>query len=130
MANNYDDTVASVNCFEMTNAPAANFTMDQTTLHMNESISKSPNNLVSAGVNIANRQGIGSNGRTMKECEDQLGYLKKENFDLKLRIYLLQESKGILSDENMMKKNIELKVSIPIISLKFKKTVHPLITNF
>lgn len=50
-------------------------------------------------------------GRTMKEYEDQLGALKKENFNLKLRIYFLEERMGITSaDEGAIKKNIELKV--------------------
>ena len=63
-------------------------------------------------------QGIGGPGRTMKECEDQLGALKKENFNLKLRIYFLEERMGITSaDEDAIRKNIELKVSIlPIIN--------------
>lgn len=47
----------------------------------------------------------------MKEYEDQLGALKKENFNLKLRIYFLEERMGITSaDEGAIKKNIELKV--------------------
>lgn len=57
-------------------------------------------------------QGIGGPGRTMKEYEDQLGALKKENFNLKLRIYLLEERMGITpSDEDAIEKNFELKVS-------------------
>lgn len=58
--------------------------------------------------------GIGY-GRTMKEYEDQLSRLQKENFQLKLRIYFLEE-KGVSpanvssSDENALKTNIELKV--------------------
>lgn len=47
----------------------------------------------------------------MKEYEDQLGTLKKENFNLKLRIYFLEERMGIASaDKDAIKKNIELKV--------------------
>lgn len=58
--------------------------------------------------------GIGY-GRTMKEYEDQLSRLQKENFQLKLRIYFLEE-KGVpanvsSSDET----NIELKVNKDII---------------
>jgi centrosomin len=56
-------------------------------------------------------QGIAGPGRTMKECEDQLSVLKKENFNLKLRIYFLEERMGVTSaDEDAIKKNIELKV--------------------
>lgn len=52
--------------------------------------------------------------RTMKEYEDQLSKLQKENFQLKLRIYFLEE-KGIapganFSDDDAVKTNIELKV--------------------
>lgn len=47
----------------------------------------------------------------MKEYEDQLGALKKENFNLKLRIYFLEEKMGItVHEEDIIKKNIELKV--------------------
>ena len=57
-------------------------------------------------------QGIRAPGRTMKECEDQLGAVMKENFDLKFRIYLLHERMGITAaDEDTIHKNIELKVS-------------------
>ncbi|XP_069972731.1 centrosome-associated protein CEP250 isoform X3 [Penaeus vannamei] len=53
-------------------------------------------------------------GRTMKEYEEQLGSLKKENFSLKLRIYFLEERMGQKYDkedkEELYKTNIELKV--------------------
>ncbi|XP_068210266.1 CDK5 regulatory subunit-associated protein 2-like isoform X2 [Palaemon carinicauda] len=53
-------------------------------------------------------------GRTMKEYEEQLGNLKKENFSLKLRIYFLEEKMGQKYDkedkEGLYKTNIELKV--------------------
>ncbi|KAK4299923.1 hypothetical protein Pmani_027845 [Petrolisthes manimaculis] len=53
-------------------------------------------------------------GRTMKEYEEQLAALKKENFALKLRIYFLEESvdkKGQKEDkEQLYRTNIELKV--------------------
>lgn len=56
-------------------------------------------------------------GRTMKEYEDELSSLKKENFQLKLRIYFLEEKNparsGISSsDEDVIKTNVELKVDI------------------
>jgi len=49
----------------------------------------------------------------MKECEDQMSHLKKENFNLKLRIYFLEERMGHMSTddkEDPVKKNVELKV--------------------
>ncbi|XP_069674172.1 CDK5 regulatory subunit-associated protein 2-like isoform X2 [Periplaneta americana] len=53
-------------------------------------------------------------GRTMKEYEEQLSQLKKENFNLKLRIYFLEERMGHMNGvddkEDPVKKNIELKV--------------------
>lgn len=71
---------------------------------------RSPGKTSPAGM-IGSREGTGI-GRTMKEYEDQLEALKKENFNLKLRIYFLEERMGITSaDENAIKKNIELKVS-------------------
>ncbi|KAL0115738.1 hypothetical protein PUN28_010934 [Cardiocondyla obscurior] len=53
-------------------------------------------------------------GRTMKEYEDELSNLKKENFQLKLRIYLLEEGNPArngmnFSDEDVIKTNVELK---------------------
>uniref|UniRef100_A0AAR5Q6X0 Centrosomin N-terminal motif 1 domain-containing protein n=1 Tax=Dendroctonus ponderosae TaxID=77166 RepID=A0AAR5Q6X0_DENPD len=54
-------------------------------------------------------------GRSVKELEDQLNNLKKENFDLKLRIYFLEEKMGTnftLDKENIIKKNIELQVKV------------------
>lgn len=74
---------------------------------------RSPGKTSPAGM-IGSREGTGI-GRTMKEYEDQLEALKKENFNLKLRIYFLEERMGITSaDENAIKKNIELKVSYTI----------------
>ena len=71
---------------------------------------RSPGKTSPTGV-IGARDGAGV-GRTMKEYEDQLETLKKENFNLKLRIYFLEERMGITSaDENAIKKNIELKVN-------------------
>ncbi|PNF41505.1 hypothetical protein B7P43_G13036, partial [Cryptotermes secundus] len=53
-------------------------------------------------------------GRTVKEYEDQLTQLRKENFNLKLRIYFLEERMGHMNaaddKEDPVKKNIELKV--------------------
>lgn len=52
-------------------------------------------------------------GRSVKEIEEQLSNLKKENFNLKLRIYFLEEKMGTnftLDKDNIVKKNIELQV--------------------
>jgi hypothetical protein len=50
----------------------------------------------------------------MKEYEEQLSQLRKENFNLKLRIYFLEERMGHMNGtddkEDAVKKNIELKV--------------------
>lgn len=55
-------------------------------------------------------------GRTMKEYEEQLAALRKENFALKLRIYFLEErvdKKGEKEDkEQLYRTNIELKVGV------------------
>ncbi|KAG5878661.1 hypothetical protein JTB14_015596 [Gonioctena quinquepunctata] len=52
-------------------------------------------------------------GRSVKEFEEQLSNLKKENFNLKLRIYFLEEKMGTnftLDKDNVVKKYIELQV--------------------
>jgi hypothetical protein len=62
-------------------------------------------------------------GHTMKEYEDQMSQLKKENFNLKLRIYFLEERMGHMSSaddkEDPIKKNIELKVTCSFSSRVF-----------
>ena len=53
-------------------------------------------------------------GRTMREYEDELSHLKKENFQLKLRIYFYNEQMDQKYDqedkEQLRKMNIDLKV--------------------
>merc|ERR1719225_1401964 len=52
---------------------------------------------------------------TMRECEEQITSLKKENFNLKLRIYFMEQSQGVVhgakDQENLYKVNIDLKVT-------------------
>lgn len=60
-------------------------------------------------------------GRSVKEFEEQLGTLKKENFNLKLRIYFLEEKMGTsfkLDKDNAIKQNIELLVRMQKINEK------------
>nr|XP_050845124.1 interaptin isoform X4 [Vespula vulgaris] len=100
--------------FRNTNMPLQDITMSQTLPLTNGTSSKSPGK-TSPVSGIEGVPGMASAGvgRTMKEYEDQLGALKKENFNLKLRIYFLEERMGITSaDEGAIKKNIELKVEI------------------
>ena len=56
----------------------------------------------------------GATHLTMREYDDQLNSLKKENLNLKLRIYFMEEQQGMLttknSPENVYKVNIDLKV--------------------
>ena len=57
----------------------------------------------------------GATHLTMREYDDQLNSLKKENLNLKLRIYFMEEQQGMLSTpkhspENVYKVNIDLKV--------------------
>merc|ERR1719319_238561 len=51
----------------------------------------------------------------MRECEEQISGLKKENFNLKLRIYFMEQSQGQVhgakDQENLYKVNIDLKVT-------------------
>ncbi|XP_076239387.1 phosphodiesterase 4D interacting protein centrosomin isoform X2 [Calliopsis andreniformis] len=97
--------------FRTTSMPLQDITMNQTLPLTNGTNPRSPGAPCPTGV-TGTRDGTGI-GRTMKEYEDQLETLKKENFNLKLRIYFLEERMGITSvDENAIKKNIELKVEI------------------
>ncbi|CAG9825057.1 unnamed protein product [Phaedon cochleariae] len=69
-------------------------------------------------VTFSNTMGLRSpggpmRGRSVREIEDQLSNLKKENFNLKLRIYFLEEKMGAhftLDKDNIVKKYIELQV--------------------
>ncbi|XP_014605591.1 PREDICTED: centrosomin isoform X2 [Polistes canadensis] len=101
--------------FRNTNMPLQDITMGTTLPLANGTNSKSSEkNFPVSGV-VEGVPGMASAGvgRTMKEYEDQLGALKKENFNLKLRIYFLEERMGITSaDEGAIKKNIELKVEV------------------
>ncbi|XP_015190024.1 PREDICTED: myosin-11 isoform X2 [Polistes dominula] len=101
--------------FRNTNMPLQDITMSTTLPFVNGTNSKSSgkNSPVSGVVEGVPGMASAGVGRTMKEYEDQLGALKKENFNLKLRIYFLEERMGITSaDEDAIKKNIELKVEV------------------
>lgn len=58
-------------------------------------------------------------GRSLRDYEDKLSALRKDNFNLKLRIYFLEEKltsvtnnhQSIDGTENFFKQNIDLKVS-------------------
>ncbi|KAF7997965.1 hypothetical protein HCN44_009363 [Aphidius gifuensis] len=90
--------------FRTTHMPLQEITMNQT--YFPTGTSRSPGK-ASAGSSALN------GGRTMKDYEDQLGALQKENFNLKLRVYFLEEKMNISSaDENSVKNNIELKVEV------------------
>lgn len=76
-------------------------------------------NTKSPGQTPPARNPLGGNGpgvgRTMKDYEDQLATLQKENFQLKLRIYFLEEKMHTSSgNEDAVKMNIQLKVSVCI----------------
>lgn len=65
-------------------------------------------------------------GRSVKEFEEQLTNLRKENFNLKLRIYFLEERMGTnfnLDKESAVKKNIELMVSMATTSFVSQKVM-------
>lgn len=66
---------------------------------------------------ISSPAGAPVRGRSVKEIEEQLSNLKKENFNLKLRIYFLEEKMGsnfTLDKDNIIKKNIDLQVCMKI----------------
>ncbi|XP_011314286.1 centrosomin isoform X2 [Fopius arisanus] len=86
--------------------PLQDITMNQTTYLGSGTNPRSPGK-------VPNGTASGHAGRTIKDYEDQLGILQKENFNLKLRVYFLEEKMGISSaDENTIKKNIELNVEL------------------
>lgn len=71
------------------------------------------------GVGLTSVGGSGGNkspraGRSLREHEEQLNTLRKENFNLKLRIYFLEEktASAALSagSESLYKQNVDLKV--------------------
>ncbi|XP_015517212.2 centrosomin isoform X2 [Neodiprion lecontei] len=104
--------------FRSTNLTLQDITIDHTLPCINGTHGRSPGKAATTGPGLGAIRGVpgtvqGTGGRTMKEYEDQLGMLKKENFNLKLRIYFLEERMGITSaDEDAIKKNIELKVEV------------------
>ena len=62
-----------------------------------------------------------SSGLTMKEYEEQLKKLTAENFNLKLRVYFVEERLSKVSEisdkEDLIQKNIQLKVNFYIVSV-------------
>uniref|UniRef100_A0A6P7H7A0 CDK5 regulatory subunit-associated protein 2-like n=1 Tax=Diabrotica virgifera virgifera TaxID=50390 RepID=A0A6P7H7A0_DIAVI len=65
--------------------------------------------------------------RSTKEFEDELSNLKKENFNLKLRIYFLEEKMGssfTLDKDNMVKQYIELQVSYANLKEELEEKQH------
>lgn len=58
-----------------------------------------------------------SHGRSLREYEEHLCALKKENFNLKLRIYFLEEKNPSMistpdGTDSLFKQNVDLKVEI------------------
>lgn len=51
-------------------------------------------------------------GRSIREHDEQLNALRKENFNLKLRIYFMEEKNANVPDssETLFKENVDLKV--------------------
>ncbi|XP_034934404.1 centrosomin isoform X2 [Chelonus insularis] len=89
--------------FRNTQMPLQEITMNQTRLG-NGTSTRSPGKVLPAGA------------MTMKDYEEHLEALKSENFQLKLRVFFLEERMGIIStgaaDEDPVRKNIKLKVEI------------------
>lgn len=82
-------------------------------------------------------------GRSLREFEEQMASLRKENFNLKLRIYFLEEKPttsmhhglanssscpNIDSIESINKQNIDLKVSFYASFPNYAKHIYSLIT--
>ncbi|XP_014477215.1 PREDICTED: centrosomin isoform X2 [Dinoponera quadriceps] len=122
MAEYFEETLASAMELDLTSMPLQDITMSQTLPLMNGG-NPAPYGTSSAGAKDGTSMaglagwsggsGGGGVGRTMKEYEDLLGNLQKENFNLKLRIYFLEEQAGISqTDQDVVKKNIELNVEM------------------
>nr|CAD7602657.1 unnamed protein product [Timema genevievae] len=84
-------------------------------IHFKRLIVLSAEQLVSVTMGVRSPgQSVPVRGRTMKEYEEQLAQLKKENFNLKLRIYFLEERTNRMGEcpdkEVLLNTNIELKV--------------------
>lgn len=74
---------------------------------------RSPNSGTAPGGNSSASQG----GRSLREYEEQMTSLRKENFNLKLRIYFLEEKNpgihtGADGTESFFKQTVDLKVEI------------------
>lgn len=58
-------------------------------------------------------------GRSMRELEEQMSTLRKENFNLKLRIYFMEESqhgsRGKTTDSTLSKQLIDSKIEIELL---------------
>lgn len=58
-------------------------------------------------------------GRSIREHDEQLNALRKENFNLKLRIYFMEEKNASTnlpdSSESLFKENVDLKVYYAIV---------------
>jgi hypothetical protein len=78
-----------------------------------EEVEESIMNPVAASVSNSSHQ-KSSGGFCVKDYEERLEALKKENFNLKLRIYFLEEKNPNipLNAENMYKEIIDLKVNV------------------
>ena len=73
--------------------------------------------------NVSSSWEAGSAFLTMRECDETMRDLRKENFNLKLRIYFLEERLGTArlvaaagSKEELVQNNIELKVGLIVIN--------------
>ena len=72
--------------------------------------------------------GGGGGGRSIREIDDTVRELRKENFNLKLRIYFLEERLGTSrlaagSKDDLVQSNYDLKVSFLMDLLKANITV-------
>ena len=88
--------------------------------HFVKSLSLGGGGSLGAASSFGYASSASASGRTMREYEDTLRDLKKENFNLKLRIYFLEERLGgggglvrmsaAGSKEDLLQSNIDLKV--------------------
>lgn len=87
-------------------------TIDQESLLLSDTINQGENPGQQQGVSIASSTMSRGGGFCVKEYEEQLENLQKENFNLKLRVYFLEQKNPNVPDdvESLMAQMIDLKV--------------------
>lgn len=94
--------------------------------NLSSPFSNSPRNLQEVSLPVSDSHDVtGASGVSLKQYEEQLNALKKENFHLKLRVYFLEEKLGNGSPpsvQGLLELNVRLQVEIEELKLQLKDT--------